>query len=363
MAATVFNRAWDSVLTTTIDNYKATLVDNIIKGVALTYWLTSRGRGQGIREDVGGQFIQIPVIYQKNTNSQTISGYDRYNLAPTDEATSAFERWSNFVTSVGLNLDEIQANKGASRRANLIRMKVDTMETSAKEDWERYLTVGTANSIRFISGNAGKDPVPLGQLIQKDPTVANSVHNIAQGTEAWWRNQRQLSIANAATTWPIFRAELFNMYNRCKKGSTNDGPDFGLTTQEVYEVIENGMIGIQRAGMYTDQDTQSLGYGGVKLKGMSLMWSEIMGDYGATAGDATSATYNAARGHIFFLNSRWLELVVDQDWNWAITDFEKPIDQWAVWAAMLWRGNLTVTQRRKHGITFGIVPANVSITV
>ena len=247
MAATTFNRAWDSVLTTTIDNYRPTLVDNIIKGTALTYWLTRRGRGQGVRYDVGGQFIQIPVVYNKNANTQTISGYDRYNLAPTDEATSAFERWSNVNTSCGISLDEIQANKGASRRANLLRMKVDVMETSAREDWERFLVVGTQTGANtFLSaGNAGKDPVPLAFLVQKDPTVSASVHNIAQSTEAWWRNK--IFDASAITTTANLRSGINRLYNLCSRGSTNDAPDFGLCTQELYELLENSMMKFQRA--------------------------------------------------------------------------------------------------------------------
>ena len=361
MAATSFNRAWDSVLTTTVDNYRPTMVDNIIKGTALTYWLTRRGKGQGIRYDVGGQYIQIPVVYAKNANTQTISGYDRYNLAPTDEATSAFERWSNVNTSCGISLDEMQANKGASRRANLLRMKVDVMETSAREDWERYLVVGTqlGANVYLSAGNGGKDPVPLSYLIQKRPqTDSVAIHQINQVNESWWRNKSY--DGSSITTYAGLRAAFNNLYNQCSRGSTNDAPDFGLLTQELYEVLENGMMTFQRADFYRDNDSNSMGFGGLSWKGMTLMWSEIMPDLGAAASTAASATANAAEGCGFFINSKWLELVVDEDWDWQMTPFEKPIDQWAVWAAMLWRGNLTVTQRRKQGVIYGVTIAGIT---
>lgn len=360
MAATTFNRAWDSVLTTTIDNYRPTLVDNIIKGTALTYWLTRRGKGQGVRYDVGGQYIQIPVVYNKNANTQTISGYDRYNLAPTDEATSAFERWANVNTSCGISLDEMQANKGASRRANLLRMKVDVMETSAREDWERYLVVGTqtGSNIYMSAGNGGKDPVPLAYLLQKGTPANVSIHNINQSTESWWRNK--YFDGSTIDTYAKLRAAFNNLYNSCSKGSTNDAPDFGLLTQELYEVLENNMMTFQRADFYKDTESNSMGFGGLSWKGMTLMWSEIMPNLGSSAADAVSGTYSAAEGCGFFINSKWMELVVDEDWDWQITPFEKPIDQWAVWAAMLWRGNLTVTQRRKHGVINGVTIAGIT---
>lgn len=362
MAATIFNRSWDSLLTTTLDNYRPTMIDQIIKGTALTYWLTTRGKGQGLRYDVGGQFLQIPVVYNKNSNFQTISGYDRINLAPTDEATSAFERWANCVSSVGISLDEAQANKGMSRRANLLRMKVDVMETSAREDWERRLVVGTPSGTKFIAGNGGKDPVPLGHLVQKVATDASSVHNIPQATEAWWRNQNRISTSQGGTiTWAVFLSELLNIQNLCRRGSTNDGPDFALATQEAHELIENGMISRQRSGFYSDSETNSLGFGGIQFRGMTIMWSEIMGGFGVDAAAATTAAPTATTAHIFLLNSRWLELVVDEEWDWKLGDFEKPIDQYAAWASMLWRGNLTVLQRRKQGLFYAINPANVTI--
>lgn len=371
MSATVFNRSWDLLLTTTLDNYRGTMKDNIHKGIALLYALTKRGRGQGVRYEDGGHHIMLPIITTKNPNTGTMAGYDRMTLAPTDEGTAAFEPWSNGYGTVGISRDEMRQNNGRHARANLLRTKVDVLEKSLKEFIETQFVTGTAVSTRwFVKGNGGKDFCPLGSLIAKDFTTAGApkVHNIDPIVDSYWRNQLGGAAGVSATqggaqAWPIFRAEISHLYNLCKRGSSNSAPDYGLTNQEVYEVIENGMIGHQRLPSFQDDEMESIGFETVRFKGMRLMWSELMPSYGTAVASTVSLTASATAGVLWMINTDALELVIDQETDFIITPFVEPVDQTAVWAKMLFRAQLTCVERRKLGLLFAINPANVTITL
>lgn len=365
MPFTTFDRAWNTLLTTTMDNYRPTLIDQVHKGITLLYALTQRGRGQGVRYENGGHHLSIPVIYQKNPNVGTMSGYDRLNLAPTEEATMAFESWANGYGSVGISREEMRQNNGQHARANLLRVKMDVLETSLKEFIEQQLMVGTPSTAFLTRGNGGKDFLPLGALITKDPEDASSpkVHNIDPITNDWWRNKESESATQGAEkSWPVFRAEMTNVINNCRRGSTGDGPDFAIMDQLVYEKVENGIIGHQQLSGIMDQQTASLGFGGLSWKGCTFMWSEYMPGWGINDAASTTSASTATAQSIFFINSKWLELVIDTETDFIVTPFQEPVDQLAVWAKMLFRAQLTVTQRRKHGLLWAINPANILIT-
>jgi len=361
MPATVLNRQWDSLLTTTLDYYQPTLVDNIHKSIPLLWWFDMRGRGEGTRYVDGGAMITVPVIYAKNSNAQSYSKYDRLNLNPTEELTETLENWSELATTVAISRREMRQNSGKHQRAPLLRSKVDVAEMSLKELVEDQMVRGTIDATgtnpteRFAAGNGGKDLIPLGHFIQKDPTEARLVHTVDQNANSWWRNQSFLSTAD---TYAEFKDEMNNLYNTCSRGSTNDAPDMILSNQPYFEKYEGALMTQQRYGNYADDGAASAGFESLKFKGAVMMWSEFVPSHGDTASDTVvaspTATQQAQQAVAYFINSKWLEFVVDQESHFVTTPFEEPVDQTAVYSKILLMGQLICTQRRKQGLHYAV---------
>lgn len=357
MPATTLTRQWDALLTLTLDNYRQTLVDNIHKAIPLLYWLRDRARGQGIRYENGGALIQVPVVYQKNSNAGSYSKYDRLNIAPTDEITSTFEEWSELATTVAISRREMRQNSGKHAKGNLLRGKVDTAELGLKELVETQLVQGTPNvgaTGLFGPGNSSKDMIPLSKLIAKQAVAGQKIHNIDPAVETWWQNRSSLSTTDATATFVQMRKEMATLFNNCSKGATNDGPDLILPDQNYFEAYENGLVPNQRYGNYGDDGAASVGFESLKYKSGVMIWSEFVPSFGTNASNAVTITQSAGDAVAYFINSRWLELVIDEESDFVTTPFEEPVDQTAVYAKILFMGQLTTTQRRKLGVHYNV---------
>lgn len=361
MASTSLTRIYDTLFSLTLDAYKDTLADNIHKAIPYLWWLENRGRGQGTRMENGGVKIQIPVVFAKNTNAQSYSKYDRLNLNPTEEITSALEDWAECATTVSVSRREMRQNSGNRAIMNLLRNKMNVAEMSLRQEINRQLVqgvvglTGTNPTRRFENGNSNKDMLPLGALIQKDFS-SMSLHSINQSTETWWQNQATLS---AATTYAGLKKEMNNIYNNCTKGGTNDAPDFALCDQNYFEVYEGSLMAIQRYGNYGDDGAASAGYESLKFKGAVMLWDEFVPNPTNTATSAVSLTQVGTQAAAFFMNSKWLELVIDEETNFISTPFEEPVDQTAIYAKLLFMGQHTVTQRRKHGLHYNVTATTI----
>jgi len=366
MASTSELRIYSSLFSTTLDDHSAELADNIFTGIPYLWYLTNRGRGRdrgsgrGIRFQNGGARVKVPVIWAQNSNAMSYSKFESLNVNPTDSITVTIEDLAQLAVTVGISGEEMDQNQGLAGKRELLRDKVDIAEMTLKEMVERQLVQGTPSGILFDRGNNNKDMLPLGNLIQKDPTQAGTVHAIDQAGEDWWRNRTKLS---AATTAPMFRMEMTQLYNDCSKGSTQDHPDLGLASQPYYESYEGGLVAQQRYGNYGDDGVASAGFEAIKFKGMMMFWSEFFPGVGNTAGDATALLPPAdgTDAGCFFLNSKWLELVISRALFFKATDFIEPYDQDAIWAKILFRGQHTIKQRRKCGLHYAVDASSTGV--
>ncbi|MGW8179694.1 MAG: hypothetical protein ACWGQW_13180, partial [bacterium] len=95
----------------------------------------------------------------------------------------------------------------------------------------------------------------------------------------------------------------------------------------------------------------SIGYESVRFKGADVIWDEMMPDI------ETGVTYDSAswsKGTMFFINSDFMELVIDSATDFITTPFVRPENQDARVAQILAMMNLTCMNRRKQGIIYGI---------
>jgi hypothetical protein len=95
----------------------------------------------------------------------------------------------------------------------------------------------------------------------------------------------------------------------------------------------------------------SLGYESVRFKGADVIWDEMVPDIETgVAYDSASWVY----GTMFFLNTDFIELVIDSATDFITTPFVRPENQDARVAQILAMMNLTCSNRRKQGIIYGM---------
>lgn len=304
------NANFDTLLATTLANYRDQLTDNIFTARPLTFHLMDKGR---IRMLDGGTKIVEPLIYGQNSTVGSYSGYDTISLTAQEGISAAEYDWKQYAASIAISGIEEAKNNGEAAILNLLEAKVMQAEESMREGFNQmFFGDGT--------GNSGKNWNGLGNLIESGNTVGGINSASGQGND-WWRSYEE-NTAGALTL-----AQMSTAYNSVSVG--NDHPDMVLTTQTLFEKYESLL---QPQLRYTDTKTADAGFQNLLFK-------------------AAPVTYDAhaPAGTVFFLNSKYLTLVGHSGKWFSQTEFVRPENLDARYALIMCYGNLTCRNRAKQG--------------
>lgn len=286
------------------------------------------------RREVGGK-----LAYGNTTD-------DVLDTTPQDNVTSAFYNWRQVAGSISISREEERKNSGEARILSLLQQKVTELAMSMQDEVSRMLLVpnGSATGSAFTVGNGGKDLLGLPILIADDPTTG-TVGNISR-SNTWWRNQQTDS---TATTYSGLKKELRTMWNDCSKG-TGKGPDIVLADQTTYETYEAALDDNTR---YTNTVMADMGFDNLRLKGSLIYWDERVPDWENSEYPTVDGGTPTA-GSAVYLNTKFLELVVDSQTDFITTPFVRPENQDARTAQTLFMGELCCSNMRKQGVLASI---------
>jgi hypothetical protein len=349
VAATAVTVNYDALLSTTLFNYRKTIEDNISTSNFYFYALTQEEDGYEGVEDLGDR-SQIPLMYELG-NADTYSGYDTLGVAPIDGITSAFFEWRQLAIPISISGIEELKNSGEARITSLLKAKTKQAVMGIQEKWAKMLLQGeavntnTAGNIEtgYVSpsnGSLGVDPLFL--FIKKDPTTATTVGSISQSTETWWRNR---STESTAANYAAFKKELRKMYNDCSKGPGGP-PNVHLTDQSTSEYYEEVLSASHRNPSYQKAD---IPFDHVGFKGKPMVWDEFMPNV-----EDRTTTQVTTKGTWAMINTKMVKMKYHKSRNFTPGPFEKPINQDAKVAHVLWVGSHCVSNRRKLGVLWGI---------
>jgi hypothetical protein len=130
------------------------------------------------------------------------------------------------------------------------------------------------------------------------------------------------------------------MYGALSDGT--DHPDVGLTTQEVLDMYEAGLVPHET---FENKETGDAGFINLTFKNMVLML-----DHGIQTPVPTSPTALLPATPLYFLNSKYLKMHVHPDANFSTTPFQTPALQDGRIALILFMGNLSVCNRKRQGV-------------
>jgi hypothetical protein len=337
----------DNIETTTLRLIRRRMADNIFKANPTGAWLLMRGR---VKTAPGGRFIAEPLMYTTNQTVQSYRGYDRLNVAPTEEVTEAQYNWRMAAISISISGEEELMNAGPEQIFDLLRVKIRVAEMSFRQWFDEKLHAATA------SKDLTKDFLGLDEMID-DQLNYSTVGAIDGNVETWWQNQigpggdgvglmpggtgsgeADDPVHITATSTTELTNLLNRMYHNTAKGSA-DKTDLILMSQEVFERYEADALDKRRL---QDNDLADLGFENIKFKGARMMWNENMKE---DSGDADLHP-------IYFLNSEFLSFTLHQRRNFVISSFVSPWDQDARVAQILLAGQLTMNNRRRQGVTW-----------
>ena len=316
---TAGNSNFDEILSTTLKNYVPKLTDNIFSARPLFYALTN---GQTIRRISGGAKIVVPVIYGTNSTAGSYDGTDTISTTAQTGISAAEYSWKQYAATVTISGIEEAKNNGEAQIIDLLEGKIfQTQETVIENMNTMFFGNGT--------GNSSKDWLGLSALVGS--TGSPGGIDATDSDNSWWRS----AVTNQGSS-AITLASMATLYNNCSVG--NDQPTIGITGQNQYEAYEALLVDQIR---YTDTDMADGGFQNLLFKGCPLTFD------GTLEGE----------GKLYFLNTKYLQLVAHSDVWFKPTPFVRPTNQDAVYSQLLCYGELTTSNRARQGYMYGITPA------
>ena len=314
------NTSFNTLASTTLQNFEPTLDDNLSTQVVGYYFLKE---ADAVRTKHGRQFVE-PLLYAENSTGASYTDYEQLTVPTSSTGISAavYDPKAYAIQIAISGMEEAQ-NSGPEQLIDLLEAKLQQATITAVNDLD-VMFWGDG------SGNSAKDMVGFGALIGDATTDAATITagGVAPGgipttssQNTWWlssitRSTGTLTLAKMSTAW-----------NNASRG--NDMPTWGATTQTLFEKYESLLQPQQR---FTDSKTAEAGFQNLTFKGKPLVWGA-----------------NVPSGTVTFINPKYIRLNKLGDQWMKSTPFVKPNDYDARYASIISYGNLSCSNRKLAG--------------
>lgn len=325
MADTVGFTSYDSLLATTLNNYRTTLENNVFQARPMLNWLKSKNR---IKTYNGGARIVIPIIDGTNSTAGTYSMYDTLPTTPQDGMTAAEYLWKQAAVSIAIaGLEEAQ-NNGKEAIIDLLEAKIMQAEESLSDLMTKQFL---GNGVAANSWNG------LANIVDDDATTSYKVGGLDSASHTTWKAYCD----KAANDTPLTIADMSKAWNGTAQGGP-DTPDFILTTQALWEKYESLL---QPQLRYSDPATADAGFVNLLYRGAPVVWDVAVGE---TTNYQIAGNTNDSKV-MYFLNSKYLWIARHSQKWFTNTSFQRPTNQDARYAQILAYGQLVTNCRRRLG--------------
>lgn len=271
------NANFTTILSTTLNNYRKSLTDNVFADRPLSRWLMEKKRTRMLS---GGVKIVEPLIYAAGS-SGSYSGYDQITITPQTGLTAAEFDWRQLYATIAISGLEEAQNNGKEAIINLLEAKIMQAEETLK-DAVNVMLFGDG------TGNTNKEWLGVDALIGDATTGVTTVGNIDATAQAYWRST---VLANGGTPRALTLDLMRNAYNSSSKG--NDVIDAIFCTQVNFEDYEALLTPNVR---YQDVKSANSGFMNLMFKGAPVFYDN----------DCTA-------GSMYGINSKYLTLVGHSD--------------------------------------------------
>ena len=310
----------DNLYTTTWQNMKSEVMDNIFDATPFWFWLKEHGRLKPVE---GGRFITEPLRYAKSERVQFIGRGGTVNLDRNEYLTAAIYNWKYLVDSiVRFGVDD-QKNRGKNQIINQMNADLEVSKQSLIDKMELTLFADNTDVLEFLG---------LQDLVQDDPTSNETFAGVNQLTNTWWRNQFTDMTGESFAAFGL--ARMRTLFNNCGNNMASDFPDLIVSGQTPYERYEDT---VEEQKRIVNKKLGDASFENIEYKGVPMIWSP-----------------SAASTRMYMLNTNHLNFTYDPMMLFDITEWKPIPDQVNDRAAqIILAGELTTGRRRVHGVIFG----------
>lgn len=288
----------DNIFTTTWSYRRETAVQQAYLKTPFIFWLKDRNR---VREIAGHRRIEVPVEYGDNETVRWITKGDTVPLTESELVTMTYEDWKYVSVTIMRYMQDDQQNRGKGQMINFAELKLNSAERALYENMEEVV---------FADGTGSNEPNGLKNLVAAAPTTG-TVHGLNRATYSWWRNQ-QKTASGAAGVYLI--SDMRNCLNNILKYSRAEVKEIVIVTdQTTFELYEQEGYDIYQL---TNNHMYDAGFDVLQYRGRPVMWCP-----------------SAPSGYMYFLNTSYIELVIDPGYWMEMTEWKpipnQPIDRTA----------------------------------
>lgn len=276
----------------------------------------------------GGERIQQPIIFGR-LNGGSYSDLDTFNTNRKRVIVPAYFDWKQYYVDLTISgLDQLR-NSGAAKIMDHTNTLMDVAAISGPDyvGDDIYLD-GTGNSNKAISGL---------RLALDDGTTYGTYGGITRTSGAVAGTESFAVSGQLDTTGGTFTLGLMNTRFQDAVVS-REKPDLILTTQSIWNTWWERAQPLQRfsAGDSRNQ-MANLGFDTIAFNGADIVVDS-----------------KVPSGQVFFLNTRWIKMIVHTNRMWSFTSWKYPTHQDSMIGQLLWAGELVVQQPRLNSLVSNI---------
>lgn len=314
---------YDAITALTREKHMPRIVDQIFKSTPLLSLLRERQQTYN-----GGHKIVEPLAYGELGNIKSYTLYDTITYDTNIPITAAEFKPKNIVAPFTISKDEELQNEGENEVLNLVETKMQILRNSLQKQL-------TLQLLGDGTGNGGKDLDGFAIMLSDTGTYGG----IDRGTYAWWK-VNVFTGTPAGTVRNLSTTLMLKAYMACVDG--DDKPNIIVCdkrTWMAYYTLVEGKITLQTEPL---KKLVGLGFQTLEFMGIPVVWDDNI-----VPGTHTAAANN---GIMYFINTKYVKLRPHKRANFSVTPMRQADNQIAFKQEILWTGNLTMNQARRHAV-------------
>jgi hypothetical protein len=298
-----------TVLNTSLADYQKRLVDQKYNENVVEKLVNSSGNKKIID---GGLSIVETLIKEKQDDGGFYLGADVLNTNQSDNLATVEFRWQNCYEPIQITRDEERQNSGSEHKIlALVETKTKLSNLAIRDRLEQAFSrpVGAANNLADLE------------------TIVNTgtLGTLNGATDTFW--QSNVTASGSFATQGL--TDMTTATYAVSSAANIDNPNYYLTTKAIFQKFEQTRLPLERIS--NGDLSANAGLKNLTFKGVPVTFGNYI-----------------RSGLMFGLNLNYLYLAVDSMTDYITTPFISPSNQTVKTAFILWRGQLTTNNRRRH---------------
>lgn len=317
--------SWNTIRSLTHPKVAQKVSDNITAKIPLLYFLNKMGN----KEYEDGGFNYMFPVFKELRSAQAYTGTTVLNTTEADPATSAIYERKQLTVPIMATGTKMLQNSGNNPEAivNYLAFLAEEAQESMKDSMD-------GSTIGIFSSNGESDLGITGLQNIVSGAATGTTGGLSRATYDWWRNQSD-SVSTGFNTDGL--NSMNNLFYSCVRG--DEKPSIIMLTQPTY-------INLNRAITSTIALNPQFS---PRAQDAELYFEHIM-----FHGVPTMFGSNVPANSGYFLNLKYMKLLVARDRDMVFREWITPSDQDAMVARIYWAGNLVCSNLARQGLLTGL---------